>query len=156
MHDPLSPLGKSLIILPQGLAFAFDGWADVKDTQKRGRSAMTTHGNRPRFQLVTNDDVSTSTTSIPRLTGSSHSETEALARFAAEFLNRASWNQATPEGMEKAYLATIPVEYGDEDLHLYMQELGQRVYGTLRADFRVWADRSLSVGGTTCTCQAVK
>jgi hypothetical protein len=114
---------------------------------------MTTHGNRPRFRLVTNNH--TSTTPIP-LTGSSSTETEALARFAAEFLYRTSWNQATPEGMEKAYLATIPVECGDEDLNVYMQELGHRVYGTLQEDFSVWADRSLSVDGDPCACQVVK
>lgn len=70
-------------------------------------------------------------------------ETEALARFAAEFLYRASWSKATPEGMEKAYLDTIPVEFGKEDLHIRMQELGQRVYSTLHEDFRNWARRTL-------------
>jgi hypothetical protein len=79
------------------------------------------------------------------LTGSSRTETEALARFAAEFLYRVSWNKATREGMEKAYLDTIPIECGNEELHACMQELGQRVYATLGEDFRIWADRALSV-----------
>jgi hypothetical protein len=56
---------------------------------------MTAHGNRSRLRLISNDHASASTTSIPRLTGSSRTETEALARFAAEFLYRTSWNQAT-------------------------------------------------------------
>jgi hypothetical protein len=117
---------------------------------------MTTHGNRPKFRLVTNDHESAFTSPAPGLTGISSTEIEALARFAAEFLYRTSWNQACPEGMEKAYMATIPIECGDEDLNAYMQELGQRVYGTLREDFRIWADRSLSVDGDPCTCQVVK
>jgi hypothetical protein len=58
--------------------------------------------------------------------------------------------------MEKAYVATIPVERGDEDLHVYMQELGQRIYGDSCEDFRIWADRALSVDGNLCTCQLVK
>jgi hypothetical protein len=58
--------------------------------------------------------------------------------------------------MEKAYLATILAEFGDEDLHAYMQELGQRAYGTLRENFRIWADRALPVDGKACTCQAAK
>jgi hypothetical protein len=115
---------------------------------------MTTHGNRPKFRLFTNDHVSASTT--PGLTSISRTEYEALARFAAEFLYRINWNQATSEGMEKAYLATIPVECGDEDLHVHMLELGQRAYGCLREDFRIWADRDLPIEGKACACQVVK
>jgi hypothetical protein len=118
---------------------------------------MTTHGNRPRFQLITSDHSSGSTISTPGLTEISRTETEALVRFAAEFLYRTSWNQATPEGMEKAYMATIPIECGDEDLHIYMQELGQRVYGILQEDFRIWADHAPLIDGQVpCSCQVVK
>jgi hypothetical protein len=45
--------------------------------------------------------------------------------------------------MEKAYLDTIPIEWWDEELHAYMQELGQQFYATLSEDFRTWADRTL-------------
>jgi hypothetical protein len=84
-------------------------------------------------------------TFLPGLAGSSRAETEALARFAAEFLYRVSWNEATAEGVEKAYLDTIPIEGGDEELHVRMQELGQRVYGALGEDFRIWADREVAI-----------
>jgi hypothetical protein len=84
-------------------------------------------------------------TSTARLTGLTGTETEALVRFAAEFLYRAGWSKATPEGLEKAYLDTIPVDCGDEDLHVYMQLLGQRAYVDMREDFKLWAYRTIPV-----------
>jgi hypothetical protein len=71
-------------------------------------------------------------------------DTEALVRFAAEFLYRVAWNEATPAGMERAYVDTMPPECGGEALYGYMQELGQQVYGALREDFRIWASRGIS------------
>jgi hypothetical protein len=100
---------------------------------------MAIHFNRARFLLNRPRETSTLV-----LTGG-RTGTEALARFAAEFLYRTMWNKPTPEGMEKAYLDTIPVECGDEELHIHMQELGQQVYGTLGEDFKIWADRTLSI-----------
>jgi hypothetical protein len=105
---------------------------------------MTTQCDRPRFVLTYPRE-----TPAMGLAGCSRIETEALARFAAEFLYGVSWNKATPEGMEQAYLNTIPVECGDEELHACMQELGQRVYNALGEDFRTWAARALSVNHGT-------
>ena len=73
--------------------------------------------------------------------GVTRAEAEAFIRFASEFLSRSKWSSPTPEGLEEVYLETIPVDSGHEDLHIYMQELGDNVRQTLREDFRVWAYR---------------
>jgi hypothetical protein len=102
--------------------------------------------NMPQRRPHQNGPADTSTSGLTEFT---RIEIEALVRFAAELLHRAGWNAATPEGMEKAYLDTIPVECDDEELHVYMQGLGQQVYRALREDFRIWAYRELTASKTT-------
>jgi hypothetical protein len=102
--------------------------------------------NMPRRQPTHDGAADTSTSGLTEFT---RIEIEALVRFAAEFLHRIGRNEATPEGMEKAYLDTIPIECGDEDLHVYMQELGQHVYRALHKDFRIWSYRELAAAKTT-------
>jgi transcriptional regulator with XRE-family HTH domain len=68
-------------------------------------------------------------------------EAETFIRFAAEFLSRAKWSLTTPEALEEVYLATIPADAGHEDLHIYMQDLGDYVRATLTDDFNIWAYR---------------
>jgi hypothetical protein len=72
------------------------------------------------------------------LAGFTRTQVEALVRFAAEFLCRAKHNLATPEGLEDAYLRTIPVEHGYEEVHAYMQDLGELVRNAFHENFRTW------------------
>jgi hypothetical protein len=78
------------------------------------------------------------------LAGFTRIEVESLVRFAAEFLCRIKHNPATAEGLEDAYLRTIPIEYGYEEVHFYMQDLGELVRDALHENFRTWVGHEVS------------
>jgi hypothetical protein len=75
----------------------------------------------------------------------SRADAEVLIRFAAEFVCRAKYAEATPEGLEAAYLATVPIEGGYEDVHIFLQDLGERVHDALGEDFHAWARQEVPV-----------
>jgi hypothetical protein len=90
------------------------------------------------------DHESATKMNAQELAGFTRAEVEALVRFAAEFLCRIKHNPATSEGLEEAYLRTIPIEYGHEEVHFYMQDLGELVRDALRESFRTWVGHEVS------------
>ena len=72
-------------------------------------------------------------------------EAEALIRFAAEFVYRAKYAPATPEGLAAAYGQTVPAECADEDVHVFIQDLAEQVHLGLGEDFKDWARRKVAV-----------
>jgi hypothetical protein len=104
---------------------------------------------------VTANEVNSAESSEPvilarRVVSLSRTDAETLIRFAAEFLCRAKYAEATPAGLEAAYLDTVPIDAGCEDVHVVLQDLGERVHDALGEDFQAWARREPPVRQLTC------
>lgn len=94
--------------------------------------------------MITHQEPATNMTATYPPFGLTAVEAELLIRFSAEFLSRSKWTIATPQELEAAYRRTVPYNDGAEELHVGLQDLGDRVRPTLGENLWTWICRQRS------------